>query len=209
MEVIRSVDTIRNKTRITFESGWQVWVLNHQKLPFPLSEGTEVDRATFEKTILLMQYPSALDRAVAMLARRPHSKGEISRKLESAHFDNEVIGLVLYKLEKEKLLNDLDFARQWVESRMRKYGVNRIRQELRIKDISPDIIDAVLETATEEEQLQQAAAFVRRKLKTFRASDDQRKIFRNTVAALVRRGFSWETSRKAFRMVSDTIPEDE
>ena len=25
MEVIRSVETIRNKTKITFESGWQVW----------------------------------------------------------------------------------------------------------------------------------------------------------------------------------------
>ena len=209
MEVIRSVETIRNKTKITFESGWQVWFLNRQEFPFPLSEGTEVDRTSFEKTILLMQYPSALDRAVAMLARRPHSKGEISRQLKNAHYDHEVISLVLFKLEKEKLLNDLDFARQWVESRMQKYGANRIRQELRLKEIPPEIIDEVLETATEEEQIQQAAAFVRKKLRTFHASDDRQKVFRNIVAALVRRGFSWETARQAFQIASDTFPEDE
>ena len=158
MEIIRSIDTIRNKTKITFESGWQVWLPSRLVLPFPLSEGTEVDRTPFEKTILLIQYPSALDQAVAMLARRPHSKGEIERKLENAHYDDEVIGLVLYKLEKEKLLDDLDFARK--------------------------------------------------KLKTFRVSDDRQKVFRNTVAALVRRGFSWETARKAFEIASDSLIED-
>lgn len=208
MEIIRSIDTIRNKTKITFESGWQVWLPSRLVLPFPLSEGTEVDRTSFEKTILLIQYPSALDQAVAMLARRPHSKGEIERKLENAHYDDEVIGLVLYKLEKEKLLDDLDFARQWVESRMRKYGAGRIRQELRMKDIDPEMIDEVLEAATEDEQLQHAVDFARKKLKTIRVSDDRQKVFRNTLAALVRRGFSWETARKAFEIASDSLIED-
>jgi len=208
MEIIRSIDTIRNKTKITFESGWQVWLPSRLVLPFPLSEGTEVDRTPFEKTILLIQYPSALDQAVAMLARRPHSKGEIERKLENAHYDDEVIGLVLYKLEKEKLLDDLGFARQWVESRMHKYGAGRIRQELRMKDIDPEMIDEVLEAATEDEQLQHAVDFARKKLKTFRVSDDRQKVFRNTVAALVRRGFSWETARKAFEIASDSLIED-
>ena len=143
-----------------------------------------------------------------MLARRPHSKGEIERKLENAHYDDEVIGLVLYKLEKEKLLDDLDFARQWVESRMHKYGAGRIRQELRMKDIDPEMIDEVLEAATEDEQLQHAVDFARKKLKTIRVSDDRQKVFRNTVAALVRRGFSWETARKAFEIASDSLIED-
>ena len=208
MEVIRSVDTIRNKTRIVFESGWEVWFPVRCILPFPLEEGTEVDRASFEKTILLVQYPSALDRAVAMLARRPHSEGEISRKLESAHYDREVISLVLYKLEKEKLVDDFDFSRQWVESRMRKYGKNRIRQELRMKNVDAGIIDEVLETATETEQLQHAVDIARKKLKTFRVSDDQQRALRNTAAALVRRGFSWETARKAIQMVSGSHSED-
>ena len=208
MEVIRSVDKIRNKTKITFESGWQVWILNRQMLPFPLEEGTEVNRESFEKTILPAQYPSALDKAVAMLAQRPHSKGEIAGRLETAHYDQEVISLVLYKLEKEKLLDDRDFALQWVESRIRKYGVARIRQELRMKDVDPEIIDEALQTASAEEQLQHAIDFIRKKTNSSRASDDPKKYFRNTTAALIRRGYSWETARKAFQAVRDEFSDE-
>lgn len=208
MEVIQSVDRIRNKVRITFESGWQVWFLHRQVLPFPLEVGTEVDRKSLEKTVLLSQYPSALDKAVAMLVNRSHSKGEIEKRLKTANYDQEVIGLVLYKLEKEKLLDDRDFALQWVESRIRKYGVARIRQELRMKNVDPEIIDEALQTASEEEQLQRAADFIRKKTNGSRASSDPQKFFRNTAAALVRRGYSWETARKAFQMVSGEYSDD-
>ena len=202
MEVIQSVEKVRNKVRITFESGWQVWFLNRQVLPFPLREGTEVDHESLEKTVLLSQYPSALDKAVAMLAQRSHSKGEIERKLKTANYDQEVIELVLYKPEKEKLLDDRDFAVQWVESRIRKYGAARIRQELRMKNVDPEVIDEALQAASEEEQLQRAVDFIRKKANASRASGDPQKFFRNTVAALVRRGYFWETARKAFQIVS-------
>ena len=77
-----------------------------------------------------------------------------------------------------------------------------------MKDIDPEMIDEVLEAATEDEQLQHAVDFARKKLKTIRVSDDRQKVFRNTVAALVRRGFSWETARKAFEIASDSLIED-
>ncbi len=198
MEVIRCVEEIRGRKRITFESGWQVWLAKRQEPPFPLEEGTEIDRESFLKQILMFQYPSALDRAVALLAQRPHSKGEIRARLENACYNPEVISLVLYKLEKENLVDDSDFAVQWVQSRMKKYGTARIFRELRLKGVDPETAEKALMSATEEKQLERAAEFAARKLRSLRDPADRRKAYRSVTEALVRRGYSWETARKAF-----------
>ena len=139
MEIIRSVETIRGKIRITFESSWQVWLRRNEDPGFPLTEGTAVDRESFLAYIRIHQYPPALDHAVRMLAERSCSRREIERKLTLARFDPDVTDLVLFKLEKENLLNDREFAMQWVHSRSQKYGASRIRQELRTKGIDEDI----------------------------------------------------------------------
>ena len=53
MEIILSVETVRGKTKISFESGWQVWLRRDDIPDFPLKEGTAVDRECFLKHIRL------------------------------------------------------------------------------------------------------------------------------------------------------------
>ena len=148
---------------------------------------------------LLHDYPAALDRAVRLLAERPRSRKEISDRLSSARFDEEVISLVLYKLEKENLLNDRDFAIQWVQSRSLKYGSSRIRGELRLKGIDDDTATEVLESLSEEEQVMRATVFAVKKIRAQRSGDDPQKIKQRITAAIVRRGFSWNIALKAYQ----------
>ena len=198
MEIIRSVETIRGKIRITFESGWQVWLRRNEDPGFPLTEGTAVDRESFLVYIRIHQYPPALDRAVRMLAERSCSRREIERKLTLARFDPDVTDLVLFKLEKENLLNDREFAVQWVHSRSRKYGASRIRQELRTKGIDGDIASEILEDLSEEEQLCQAVALAVKKIRSLQSSCEEKKWKQRITAFLIRRGYSWDLALKAF-----------
>lgn len=198
MEIIRSVETIRGKIRITFESGWQVWLRRNEDPGFPLTEGTAVDRESFLAYIRIHQYPPALDRAVRMLAERSCSRREIERKLTLARFDPDVTDLVLFKLEKENLLNDREFTVQWVHSRSRKYGASRIRQELRTKGIDEDIASEILEDLSEEEQLCQAVALAVKKIRSLQSSCEEKKWKQRITAFLIRRGYSWDLSLKAF-----------
>ncbi len=147
---------------------------------------------------LLHDYPAALDRAVRLLAERPRSKKEISDRLASARFDEEVIGLVLYKLEKENLLDDRDFAAQWVQSRSRKYGSSRISRELHLKGIDEDTASEVLENLSEDEQLLRATDFATKKIRTQRSCDDAQKLKQRVTAAILRRGYSWNIALKAY-----------
>ena len=198
MEIIRSVETIRGKIRITFESSWQVWLRRNEDPGFPLTEGTAVDRESFLAYIRIHQYPPALDHAVRMLAERSCSRREIERKLTLARFDPDVTDLVLFKLEKENLLNDREFAMQWVHSRSRKYGASRIRQELRTKGIDEDIASEILEDLSEEDQLRQAVALAVKKIRSLQPSCEEKKWKQRITSFLVRRGYSWDLALKAF-----------
>ena len=159
---------------------------------------------------LLHDYPAALDLAVRLLAERPRSRKEISDRLASARFDEEVIGLVLYKLEKENLLNDRDFAMQWVQSRSLKYGPSRISRELHMKGVDQETVSEALENLSETEQLQHATDFAAKKFRTQHSGDDIKKLKQRVTAALVRRGYSWNITIKACHnaLLQEEIKED-
>ncbi len=210
MEIIKSSETIRGRIKICFESGWEVWLNKNSVPPFPLLEGSPVNRESFLKYILLHQYPSALNTAVAMLARRSCSQKEIEDRLYYHHYDEEVVSLVVCKLNKEKLLNDEDFTSQWVQSRMKKYGASRIKQELRLKGIDTDTASAALEELySEDEQFENAVALAKRKIKSIPVEKERGKIFQSVTGMLIRKGFSWDMAKKAVNhALSLTDPEE-
>ena len=149
-----------------------------------------------------IDYSRALNRAVAMLARRPCSKKEILDRLRRAGFAEETADLVLYKLEKEKLLDDEAFCVQWIRYRISgKYGPAVIRRELRMKGISEDIIDSAFAGLDEEAEQENALAVARKAWKRTKPTDDIRKNRQKVITALVRKGYSWEAAREACHQV--------
>ena len=71
-------------------------------------------------------------RALAMLARREHSSGEIRQKLRDIGGDAALIDAVLADLQSRKLQSDVRFAESFVRSRAeRGYGPRAIEMGLR------------------------------------------------------------------------------
>jgi regulatory protein len=159
--------------------------------------------------ILLEQYPDALNRAVAMLAARPCSRQEIEQRLTRRKFDPEVISMVLYKLEREGLLNDREFSDLWVQSRSKKYGPARLRQELRMKGVEEETARSALGQFSEEDQLARATGQAEKKLRTIKPGTEPRKVFQQVTSFLVRRGFSWNIAKQAFQAASDSMDDFE
>ncbi len=201
MEIIKNAEVIRGKTKIVFESGWTVWLDRRWMPGFSLDPGTAVERADFEKFLLLHQYPSALNDAVTLLAVRNRSRLEIRQSLLRRKYDHAVIEMVLFKLEKEKLLNDEEFSAQWVQARMSKYGPIRIARELRMKGIDRDMTgSAIQEVLTEDQELENAVLLAMKKLRTEKTDAEEIKRLQRITSFLVRRGYSWEIARKAYEM---------
>ena len=119
MVTILSIVFVRSMACILLDDGQKVWLTHADFLESGWREGLSVDRKDFERFVSLHQYPRALNQAVALLARRPCSKGEISQSLRRHHYADDVTELVIYKLEKENLLNDQEFSELWVQQRSR------------------------------------------------------------------------------------------
>ena len=197
MVTIQTVEFVRSSACLTLDDNRKIWLTRSDFLESGWLEGSSVEKEAFDRFVQLHQYPRALNQAVSMLARRPCSKGEISRNLNHHHYIDEVIELVIYKLEKEKLLDDQDFSELWVQNRIEKYGVRRIRQELRHKGISEETADEALSRISDEQQLKNATAFAVKAWSTARSGEDPRKSRQKIIASLVRKGYNWDIAAQA------------
>ncbi len=210
MELIRDVAVIRSRVCITLDSNEKYYLSRKDVLEGGFAAGQEVDPEEFRRFVVLHQYRKALDRAVAMLALRPCSRGEIRQKLHSALFSDETIEMVLYKLEREKLLDDTDFSLQWAAYRAgHRYGSRRIYQELRYKGVSEEDAREALASLPEEEQLSQAVYLAEKALRRRNPAGLSPAEVQKLLAYLVRRGYDWDTARQALSRVLGQVPEDE
>ena len=84
----------------------------------------------------------AREKALSYLTHRPRSKAEVRQYLTQRDFSESVADEVIVRLERVGLVNDTDFARFWVENRVkfRPRGRRMLRYELYQKGIEDAII---------------------------------------------------------------------
>lgn len=89
--------------------------------------------------------PASLrERALGYLARREHSRFELTRKLEAAGFASEAIEPVLDEFEEKGWLSDRRFAESWIADHRARHGRIRLAYDLRERGVNETVIEAVL-----------------------------------------------------------------
>ena len=92
--------------------------------------------------------PACTRAALELLARREHSRRELTRKLVARGFPDEVVAPVLERLERTGALADARFTDSFVRSRIAKgQGPQRIRAELAQRGIADGEAEGVLRAA--------------------------------------------------------------
>ena len=208
MDVITAIKKERGKYRVTINDAEDVLVPVSLMRERPLQEGQLLDLEDYDNWLLVRQYRFALDRAVGYLAARARSRREIEQKLLQAGYRPCTVEMVLYKLQQEKLLDDADFARQWVESRANhKLGRSRIAQELRRKGVSQEEADEALSVIDDEDQLSGAITLAEKAAARIKPGEDLRKASSRIAGMLARRGYSWDIAKAAIQQALAGIEE--
>lgn len=145
-------------------------------------------------------YSDAMTLALYALAPRAKSRAELHSQLVKRGVEPEISSAVLDSLELQGLLNDLEFAQIWSESRRRqkKLSSNAITQELRSKGVAPDIIEEVMESSDIDAEYQMAFELAERKYRSC-AHLDQIVIHRRVHSLLARKGFSYQITERIMR----------
>lgn len=172
-----------------------------------LYEGLSIDEDTLERITYEELNDRFFNRVIDYLSKSPKTELQINRYLKDLKFKkrgiwykediqidwekmfNEILG----RLKGLMLLNDEEYARMFVQSRLRSRprGKNVLISELISKGVSKDIAQRVCDEEIEDEYEVLK--------KTFRKRFKERKFDRNDskmVGFLLRKGFSWDLIEK-------------
>ena len=153
----------------------------------------ETDPYTRAKTIVYNQ-----------LAYSAKTRGQLRKKLQAEGFEAELIEPLLDKFEAAKLIDDAEYAQTFVaqKSRTKKLSRAALRRELAERGVRGEEAENALAQRTDEQEREDAAELVRKKLRpgmdlSDRAEKD--KVTRRLLGMLARRGYSSSVSMSVIR----------
>jgi len=153
----------------------------------------EADPYTRAKTIVYNQ-----------LAYSAKTRGQLRKKLQAEGFDAELIESLLDKFEAAKLIDDAEYAQTFVaqKSRTKKLSRAALRRELAERGVRGEEAENALAQRTDEQEREDAAELVRKKLRpgmdlSDRAEKDR--VTRRLLGMLARRGYSSSVSMSVIR----------
>ena len=125
-------------------------------------------------------------RALRLLARREHTRTELERKLAPHAESSEAVHGLVSRLKEKNQLSEERFAEERARVLSRKYGAARIRQDLKAKGVSAELIARF---SSSDDELQRAREILERK---YRAPAVTREEKAKRMRFLQSRGFSSE-----------------
>jgi regulatory protein len=134
-----------------------------------------------------------------LLAIRPRSEYEIAKSLEGKGYSSLCAGSVIGELKRKKLIDDLAFARNWIDRRLAENprSASLIRHELAGKGIQPGVIEEAAKGFERElDDRKIALRIVRSRASRIAALPDD-KIKLRLFQALLNRGFDVDTAEEA------------
>ena len=210
-DVITAVETGKKVAFLTVNHGEEVlWLSREWFTERPFAEGQEIDLDEVRQWLLPRQYPEALNYAVSLLALRARSTGELRQKLLQRHYMEDTADMVIYKLEKERFVNDEQFAEDYARQlSQRKLGKRRILMELRQKGIDSRMAEDAAGQLDEEEAAEGAAQLAAKLLRKYARESDSRKAMQKLMSAMARRGYGYDESRRAVETAMEALRSEE
>ena len=191
---ITAVEPRRKQMCALFIDGEYVMNLDAQTLiENRFDVGREIDDDELKEIIEKSSERRAKEKALWLISYRSHSKKELFDKLKRS-FDETSAQKAVDRMEELGLINDEEFARLYAHKLVngKKMSVKAAEFELYRKGIDKITAEQVLGELEYDPQTQ-IIEFITKKYKNIQ----DEKIKRRAVAALQRKGYSWEEIRQA------------
>lgn len=151
------------------------------------------------------------NKALFFLSFRPRSEKEIRDYLSSKgrsasgrkkEVPQEIINLVIDKLKEHKFLDDLEFAKWWIERRSKK-GIRLIKLELKQKGIDKDLVEKVINDSATEivNDFDKALSLAQKRVKRYKDMEDKRKVYEKLGRFLASKGFDYDIIKEVIDQI--------
>lgn len=148
---------------------------------------------------------TAYQRCIDLLSRREHSQVELRRKMQHSGVDDQLIEVVLTRLQTDNYQSDERFAEVFTRSRVaRKYGAKKITYELKQKGIENHLVNQEI-IKYNDDFLENAQQLIRRKAPRgdISAIFSDIKLKDKITRSLVSKGYDFDVIRLAFEILQE------
>ena len=168
--------------------------------------GKEISTEELPKILFETEVGKLMERMYALFTRRQRSEKEVRDYLRNLSFkrkvkDQEEISLlvidaVVERLKQRGLINDSQFAQDWLQARRssKKKGKIALKMELIQKGIDKETIDQLDENISNEDEVSVAKQALEKKLKSWQHLPEI-EFKQKAIAFLMRRGFAYEVAK--------------
>lgn len=188
----------QNRVSVYLDGKFAFGITLESLLQNNLSVGKELTKEQIDSLKEQSSQDKVFARAIRYVTSRPHSEREIKLWLKKKKIEESLQGETLQRLKKLGLVDDLAFAKWWIEQRtvFRPKPKRVLKQELRIKGITDDVFEnAFTDTETVDDlEIAKKLALKRwERLKTLPGNVAKQKLLQ----FLAGRGFSYDVARDA------------
>ncbi len=208
MPNITSVEPQKNRRRfnIFLDGQFAFGADEDLVVDYRLIPGKVIEESLVEKLLFESEVGKLIERMYGLFNIRLRSEKEVRDYLKNLSFKRKIKGenevslaaadLLVRKLKNKGLINDLEFARSWVEARLKKKGMRVILQELYQKGIDKEIIEEVVSgLVTVDSEEKTAQGLLEKKIRVWENLPPLK--FRKKASDfLMRRGFQYSLVRE-------------
>ncbi len=164
---------------------------------YKISEGSVISEEAYGDIMELL-YKRGKERALYYLKSSDKTEMQMRKKLKEGYYPEEVIHRIMEFLLKYGYIDDARYAENYISYNRKRKSVVNMRNDLAIKGVSRDVIDAVLEECSEEQQQNEEQiieSYCAKKLKPDMSEKDIDKF----MMSLLRKGFKYDLIKSTVR----------
>ena len=200
MATITKIEQQKNKARVNIfvDDAFFCGLNKETAILFKLKPGQEIDEAEIQKALEASEVKSAFEKASDYLSSRMHSKKELFDKLVKKGYEKDIASKAIEKLEEYHYIDDSLFAKEFILQNS-KLSKKMLENKLFSKGVANDIIQNELKEKSDDEEIELCETFAKKyiKSKDINKENGKQKMF----ASLMRKGFSFETIKKATKNI--------
>lgn len=201
--IITKIEAQKNPKRVNIyiDNNFAFGLDDEIRYKYGLKSNMEIDDDFIKNVLQDEEESKAFSNVLNYLSYRQRSEKEVIDYLKKQDYDEDLILKVVNKCKGYKYIDDLSFAENFTKDKLnlKKFGKRRIGYELKLKGISQDIINKVLDFDNDLEY-EMALALGQKRLSSYK-NDDKNKKYRKLSAYLGRRGYDFSVISKVLKEV--------
>lgn len=164
-----------------------------------LSKGDEITEGKMAEIESIIDIDKCKNYAIDLVARKMYTEKEIRTKCKFKEFSQTAIDSVVDILKEYGYINDEAYAAIYCEHYMQKYGVNKIKFELKNKGVSSEIIENAVSGIKNDDTLEE---LIRKRVS---GKELDVKEYSKTVRYFLSKGFEYDAIASVLNKMRDEV----